>query len=67
MICAVTIMINMTQLPWNDFDMKSKMRAEYVCKTDARYTDTPCLKKFYKTGFRDYSALCGFKTKKKAQ
>ena len=59
LICAATILINMTNLPWNDHDKKIEKSAVHRCGTDVRYKDTPCLKKFVKKGERNYYAICG--------
>ena len=54
LICALTIMINMTSMPWDNYDYKTKMRAEKVCKVSNR-----CLTKLEKTEGIHYNATCG--------
>tara|TARA_R100000951_G_scaffold7705_1_gene7187 strand:- start:4875 stop:5060 length:186 start_codon:yes stop_codon:yes gene_type:complete len=56
-ICAVTVMINQTDIPWNDHDYATKRRATKTCKV--KYKD--CLKKFIKKGEKNYYAICGGK------
>ena len=56
-VCAATIMINMTDLPWNAHDQKIKKSATKTCKV--RYKD--CLKRLIKKGPRNYWAICGGK------
>lgn len=58
-LCLATILINLTSFPWNSHDKETLERARQTCKTDIRYADTPCLKRFVKTGERDYRAICG--------
>lgn len=58
LLCAVTIILNLTTFEWNDFDSKTLRRAKHVCATNERYADTPCLKEFRKVGERDYQAIC---------
>lgn len=59
LICAATIIINTSGDPWNEHDEKVMKRATYVCATNERYEDTPCLVKFYKKETRAYWAICG--------
>lgn len=54
-ICAATVMINMTNEPWTDFDLRTKRRATYVCRTEYK----GCLKRFIKKEDRHYQAICG--------
>ena len=56
-ICAVTIMVNTTTIPWNQQDMDTKKRAYKTC--GKVYKD--CLKKFVKKGPKNYWAICGGK------
>ena len=42
-------------------DMLALKRAEYVCKTDKRYIDQPCLSQFLKREDGVYWVLCGEK------
>lgn len=53
-ICAATIMINLTNEPWNEVDLRSKRRAVYVCRTEYN----GCLKTFTKKEPRNYRAIC---------
>ena len=54
LICAATIMINLTNLPWNKSDMETKDRSTKYCKKRSR-----CLKKFVKKEGIHYYAICG--------
>jgi hypothetical protein len=56
-ICAATIMINLSGQPWTKFDMQTKKRAKVRC--NKLYND--CLKKFVKKEGRHYIAICGGK------
>ncbi len=42
-------------------DFKSLKRSEKTCRTDMRYSDTPCLIKFIKREDGVYWAICGTK------
>lgn len=66
LICAATILINLSSEVFNSRELKIVNRAKHVCKTDSRYTDTPCLSKFIKKEPHNYVALCGAKKLKKA-
>jgi hypothetical protein len=58
MICAATLMINLTAFAWNDNDYKVLASAERVCRT--QYSpQSPCVSKFIKQGEQDYRVLCG--------
>lgn len=61
LICLATMLVNITNINFTDQDLKALKRAEYVCGHDARYKDTPCLKKFLKKETRVYWAICGEK------
>ena len=62
LICLTTMLVNITNINFTDQDLKALKRAEYVCSHDARYSDTPCLKKFLKKDTRVYWAICGEKS-----
>ena len=52
--CALTVMVNMTSIPWNNFDMTTKTRSiKYCGKYDM------CLKKFEKKEGPHYNVTCG--------
>lgn len=53
-ICAATVMINLSEVPWTDFDYKTKDRAVKTCRI--RYKS--CLKKFVKKEKTHYNAIC---------
>jgi hypothetical protein len=55
--CPQTKVVNRSNLPWNDWD---KNRMNY-CKERCpyEYSDSPCLKAFFKLGARSYYCLCG--------
>jgi hypothetical protein len=57
--CPFTKVINESNEEWNMTDKKALDRARSVCATDERYTDTPCLVKFFKREPMTYAALCG--------
>lgn len=57
LICAATLMINLSGFEWNDHDDKIKKVAEARCPQ--LYVNSPCLSKFIKTGKQDYRVLCG--------
>lgn len=53
--CAATIMINLSNIPWNAKDEQVKNRADQVCRIEYK----SCLKKFIKKEERTYNAICG--------
>lgn len=55
--CPQTKMINRSKLPWVEYDRKEMKYAKKRC--GEIYSDSPCLKEFYKLGFQDYYASCG--------
>lgn len=58
-ICVATIMINMSNEPWNDRDKRNMKNAEKTCAIS--YED--CLQKFIKKEPLNYNAICGGKKK----
>lgn len=64
LICMTTIIINLTTFPLNNTDFKAIKRSQFVCSSDKRYNDQPCLKKFVKKEKRVYNAICGVKEKR---
>ena len=56
MICAVTILINLTSYAWNDHDMKTLERTKEQC--GIIYKNSPCVSKFIKYGEKDYRVIC---------
>jgi len=56
-MCPMPNFENRTNFPWNKFDEKTLIRAQVRC--GELYRNSPCVKKFVKTGERDYRALCG--------
>ena len=61
-VCLNTFFLNWSSEPWNDYDKKRYERSIYVCATDERYEETPCLKSFIKVEPRVYRSICGPKT-----
>ena len=59
-LCPATIMINRSDIPWNDHDLKTRTVATNTCKKN--YKD--CLKRFVKKEAKHYIAICGGKTRK---
>ena len=59
LVCAATIWINLTNSSWNDHDKKIYKRAKFVCEN--QYKNTPCVKKFIKSGKKMYRVICGYK------
>lgn len=57
--CFKPITINETSFPWNNHDEKVFKSAVTKCLEDPMYSDTPCLKVFYKREERHYAAICG--------
>ena len=54
--CQMPNFENRTEFPWNKFDEKTLIRAQKRC--GELYQQSPCVKKFIKTGERDYRVLC---------
>jgi len=59
--CPAVKMENKTKFPWNDFDKTSLRKAQSHC--GMIYDRSPCVKRFIKWGERDYSVVCGGKSK----
>lgn len=59
MSCALAILINLTQHPFNNTDLKHIVTAKSRC--GQIYKDSPCLKKFIKREKKVYWAICGKK------
>lgn len=57
--CQKTILTNESNEEWNISDRKVIERAVKVCRTEEYYSDTPCLRKFYKRAPLTYGAVCG--------
>jgi hypothetical protein len=57
--CQKPQLINESEESWTKQDEWSIQRAIKVCATDERYSDTPCLKTFYKRAPQTYGAICG--------
>lgn len=57
--CQKPQLINESTEAWTKQDEWSIKRAVKVCATDERYSDTPCLKVFYKRAPQTYGAICG--------
>ena len=53
-ICAITVMLNLTNIPWTPKDYKTKDRSVKRCKKERR-----CLVKFVKKEGIHYYAICG--------
>lgn len=60
--CQMVLMINLSNLPWNDHDTQIEKQAEIRCTQI--YKDSPCLTRFVKTGNGAYQALCGKRSRK---
>lgn len=63
LLCAAIVMINLTTIPFNTYDLNTQKRAIKTCKASNR-----CLKKFTKK-FVDgkdihYDVICGLPKKK---
>ena len=56
-LCPKTVMINKSNLPWNNWDYNRMHYCQERCPKE--YDDAPCLKSFYKLGFQDYFCECG--------
>lgn len=63
MICAAVLLINLSGIPFNDFDRKVIKNAKEGCSK--YYKDNPCLKQFIKKEKLVYSAICGPKSSSK--
>lgn len=59
--CPKTIMINHTTYPWNSNDTWNLNTAYKGCKRI--FVNSPCVKKFIKSGKQDYQVVCGKETK----
>jgi len=57
LICAATILINLSGFPWNKNDMNVMKATKISCEKEYK----ECLKKFIKKGERNYNAICGGK------
>ena len=59
--CITTMILNISGIGFSKDprDLKSFKRAAYVCGSDKRYEDGPCLIKFMKVENGVYRALCG--------
>ena len=63
LLCAATVLVNLTSDPWNSHDKKIYERAKYVCANDYRYKDEfPCIKSLTKYPDQHYSVICGGST-----
>lgn len=62
-LCITTMLLNQSSFYFGSDkrDLSSLKRATEVCKTDERYKDQPCLRKFLKRENGVYWALCGEK------
>lgn len=58
--CFPTIMTNLTQEPWNNFDMKTLDSAKIRCAQI--YKGYPCVKEFIKNKDSHYGVTCGKET-----
>lgn len=56
-ICAVTLVINLSLYPINQQDKENQAVAAKRCVV--HYKDSPCLKKFIKVEPLVYRAICG--------
>lgn len=54
--CIATILINLTNQPWNKHDLEVKDFASKRCVV--HYQNSPCLKKFIKKDKQTYNAIC---------
>ena len=59
LVCAMTVMQNVSKQPWNDYD---RQMLQYATKRCAEmYEDAPCVKLFRKYNVQQYSVICGAK------
>lgn len=58
---SITILTVGTFFGSDHRDFKSMKRSAEVCRTDNRYTNTPCLTKYIKREDGVYWAICGVK------
>jgi hypothetical protein len=56
-ICAATLMLNLTQFSWNKQDKQALTTAEKRCSE--LYKKSPCVKKFTKVEPGIYRIICG--------
>jgi len=56
--CPAAKILNETE-EWNNRDKLVLKRAKFVCSTDERYKQNPCLKLLIKKAERRFLALCG--------
>lgn len=56
--CSPPNIHNESKEEWNKEDQATLERAIYKCAHDERYSDTPCLKDFYKREPGTYGAIC---------
>lgn len=57
MICAATLLINLTAFSWTARDAADMKQAQRTCWR--LYPRSPCLVKFVKVGRHDFRATCG--------
>jgi len=58
--CTAILIMTISSFFGSDYrDFKSLKRAEYVCRTDSRYKNTPCLTQYLKREDGVYWAICG--------
>lgn len=57
MICALTIIINLTQYPMTPRDLGVLTDAKIRC--EELYVESPCVIKFAKTDKHSYQVTCG--------
>lgn len=57
MTCILPILINISNIPWNQRDYSELDRAKSRCAE--LYSDAPCLKKFIKVRELTYRVICG--------
>lgn len=62
-ICAIVVIINLSGLPINQFDMETLEYAKVECPK--RYKQSPCVRKFFKYQKRSHGVICGVAEKSK--
>lgn len=57
--CAITVMVNLTPLPWDARDLEVKDIAAKRC--GELFPQSPCLKRFTKLREQGYNVICASK------
>lgn len=61
LICLSTLILSYSgdQVFQTKQDIAALKRAEFVCSTDSRYREQPCIKAFIKKDIGVYNVICG--------